>query len=216
MKHKTYLLPIVFGLFNCNNQAAEKTVDKNVIDSVQITSINKDQTDIFVKDKSKYDQTFIDGLSGYNEPIKLIDNYIITGKDTTYFPDDLPLNKQTIFKGSRNSRNIVLAVTRTNLTDLTYNFHLTDLDNKTIDNKAGEAILGSMFFLGSENDADSQTGETYGSYEYWDKSNGCWFSIRIGIGEDDNGRQRATLTYGCEDKIKQTLNLDECPILRTE
>lgn len=65
-------------------------------------------------------------------------------------------------------------------------------------------------------DEDTELGEGYGSSEYWDNSNNCWFSIRIGIGKDENKKQRAKLTYGCEDKSKQRLNLDECPTLRTE
>ena len=109
----------------------------------------------------------------------------------------------------------MLTVTRTNLTDLTYNFQLTDKDNKIIDTKSGKAILGSMFFLASENDEDSQTGDGYGSCEYWDKVIDCWFAIRVGIGKDDNGKLRAMVNYGCKDKSKQTLNLDQCPTLRT-
>jgi hypothetical protein len=174
------------------------------------------QTDIYVKDKSQYDQSFIEGLSGYNEPILLIDNYIITGKDTTYFPDAFPVEKAITFKGTKAGDNYLLTVTRTNLTNLTYNFQLTNKDNKTIGTKSGKSVLGSMFFLASETDNDSLTGESYASHEYWDKTDDCWFSIRIGNDKDKNGKQRAMLTYGCEDKSKQNFKLDECPTLRTE
>lgn len=184
--------------------------------TLQTDSSDKQLHDIYIKDKSQYDQTFIDGLADYNEPIKLIDNYIITGKDTTYFPNDLSLNKAITFKASKDNNSFLLTVTRTNLTNLTYNFQLTDKDNKTVDTKSGKAILGSMFFLASEMDEDSQTGDGYESYEYWDKANDCWFAIRVGGGKDDNGKQRVMLNYGCNDKSKQTLNLDECPTLRTE
>lgn len=71
----------------------------------------------------------------------------------------------------------MLTVTRTNLTNLPYCFQFTDKDHKTVDTKSGKAILGSMFFLASENDEDSQTGVGYGSCEYWDKTNDCWFVI---------------------------------------
>jgi len=216
MKQTIYILTLVFGLLSCNNQTTEKTVDKETFDTLQTISSDKKQAEIYVKDKSKYDQTFISGLDGYKESIQLIDNFIITGIDTTSFPDDLPLNKKTTFIGTKVNLNYALTITRTNLTNLTYGFILTDKDNKTIESKSGRAILGSMFFLASENDEDSQTGDGYGSSEYWDKSNNCWLSIRIGIGLDNNKKQRAKLTYGCEDKNKQTLNLDECPTLRTE
>jgi hypothetical protein len=215
MKQTIYILTLTLFLLSCSGKT-RKTVDTKSIDTLQTISADKKQTDIYIKDKSKYDQSFIDGLSVYNEPIKLIDNYILTGKDTTYFPSDLSLNKATTFKASKGNNKFVLTVTRTNLTNLTYNFQLTDKDNKTVDTKSGKAILGSMFFLGSEMDQDSQAGDGYRSSEYWDKTNDCWFSIRIGYGKDKNGKQRAMLTYGCEDKNKQSLKLVECPTLRTE
>lgn len=216
MKQTVYILTLAFGLGSCNNPTTEKLANKNSVDTLNTISTNKPNLEIYIKDKSLYDQTFIDGLGDYNEPIKLIYNYIITGKDTTYFPEDLSLNKVTIFNANKDSNKFVLTVTRTNLTNLTYNFLIIDKDNKTLDSKSGKAILGSMFFLASENDEDSQTGDGYGSCEYWDKTNDCWFAIRIGIGKDDNGKLRAMLNYGCYDKSKQTLNLDECPTLRTE
>lgn len=216
MKQTIYILTLVFGLSGCNNQTIEKTVHPKTVDTLQTISTDKQHAVIYIKDKSKYDQAFIDGLADYKETIKLIDSFIITGNDTTYFPDDLPLNKKTTFKGAKGNKRFALTVTRNNLTNLTYNFQLTDKDNKTIDSKSGIAILGPMFFLASENDEDSQTGDGYGSSEYWDKSNNCWLSIRIGIGFDKNGKQRAKLTYGCEDKNKLILNIDECPTLRTE
>lgn len=216
MKQTVYILTLAFGLGSCNNPTTEKLANKNSVDTLNTVSTNKPNLEIYIKDKSQYDHTFIDGLGDYNEPIKLIYNYIITGKDTTYFPEDLSLNKVTIFNANKDSNKFVLTVTRTNLTNLTYYFQIIDKDNKTLDSKSGKAILGSMFFLASENDEDSQTGDSYGSCEYWDKTNDCWFTIRIGIGKDDNGKLRAMLNYGCYDKSKQTLNLDECPTLRTE
>ncbi|MFC5682527.1 hypothetical protein ACYE2N_12065 [Flavobacterium sp. MAHUQ-51] len=216
MKQIIYILTLAFGLYGCNNKTTEKATDQNLVDTLQTISADKPNLEIYIKDKSQYDQTFINGLADYNEPIKLIDNYIITGKDTTYFPEDLNLNKETTFKATKDINKYVLTVTRNNLTNLTYTFKLIDKDNKTVDTKSGKAILGSMFFLASEVDEDSETGDGYGSCEYWDKSNDCWFAIRIGIGKDDNGRLRAMLKYGCDDKNKQTLNLDECPTLRTE
>jgi len=215
MKQTIYILTLTLLLLSCSGKT-RKTVDTKSVDTLQTISADKKQSDIYIKDKSQYDQSFIDGLSDYNEPIKLIDNYILTGKDTTYFPNDLSLNKATIFKATKDNNKFVLTVTRTSLTNLSYNFQLTDKDNKTVDTKSGKAILVSMFFLASEMDQDSQVGDGYGSSEYWDKTNNCWFSIRIGIGLDNNGKQRAMLTYGCEDNNKQSLKLEECPTLRTE
>jgi hypothetical protein len=214
MKHTFHILILIFGIVSCNNLKTEKKDVKNSINTLKTVSPKKQLKDIYIKDKSQYDQTFIDGLADYTEPIKLIDNYILTGKDTTYFPSDLPLNKEIHFKATKDEQHFLLSVMRVNHTSLTYNFEIIK-DNETVDYKNGKAILGSMFFLASEMDEDSQTGDGYGSYEYWDKENDCWLAIRIGIGEDNNGKQRAMLKYGCKDKNKQTLSLDECPTLRT-
>ena len=213
-----------FEIDSCLDKGGRWNYEKKVcelnnnmpVETLQTVSADRQKLGIYIKDKSQYDQTFINGLADYNEPIKLIDNYIITGKDTTCFPKDLRFNKPTSFHTNNHDNNFVLTVTRTNLTNLTYSFQLTDKYNKPIETRSGKAILGSMFFLASENDEDSQTGDSYGSSEYWDKTNDCWFAIRIGIGKDDNGKLRAMLYYGCNDKSKQTLNLDECPTLRTE
>lgn len=216
----THLFQIDSGLDKGGRGNDEKQVgnwDNNMLaDTLQTIPADNQKLNIYIKDKSQYDQTFINGITIYNGPIKLIDNYIIAGNDTTYFPEDLSLNKVTIFKAIKDNNKFVLTVTRTNFTNLTYSFQLTDLNNKILDSKSGEAILGSLFFLASEIDEDSQTGDSYGSCEYWDKTNDCWLAIRIGIGKDDHGKLRAMLNYNCNDKSNQTLNLDACPTLRTE
>lgn len=216
MKQTISILILAFGIGSCNTQTAEKLTDKDTADTLQTVSTENQKQVIYIKDKSQYDQTFIDGLADYNKPIKLIDNYILTGQDTTYFPEDLILNKATTFKASNDSNKFVLTVTRTNMTNLAYSFQLLDRNSKIVYEKSGKAILGSMFFLASENDQDTQTNEGYGSSEYWDKPDHCWFAIRIGMGKDDNGKLRAMLNYGCEDEKRPILNLDSCPTLRTE
>ena len=215
MKQTFYILTFVLGLLSCNNLTTDKHDGNNNIDSLQtVVSADKKKEDIYIKDKSQYDQTFIDGLSDYNEPIKLIDNYMLAGKDTTYFPEDLNINKETTFKAIKDNNNFVLTVTRTNLTNLTYNFQLTDRDNKSVTTKSGKAILGSMFFIGPEGDNDVEGG--YGSQEYRENGKDGWFSIRIEIGKAYDGKQRAKVQYEFSDKTKKELNLDECPTLRTE
>jgi hypothetical protein len=209
---------VVYFYLNYSFKNADKWNENAINNSqpLQTDSTDKQLYDIYIKDKSQYDQTFIDGLADYNEPIKLIDNYIVTGKDTTYFPEDLSLNKVTTFKATNGYINFLLTVTRINLTTLTYNFQLIDKENKIIKAETGKAILGSMFFLASENDEDSQTGDSYGSCEYWDKTNDCWFAIRVGIGNDENSKQRAMLNSGCNDKSKHHSKIEEYPTLRTE
>ena len=88
--------------------------------------------------------------------------------------------------------------------------------NETVDSKIGRGTLSAMFFLASEVDEDSQTGDSYGSSEYLDNSSNCSLSIRVGIKKDDYGRLRATINYKCNDKVGIAFNLEDCPTLRTE
>jgi hypothetical protein len=214
-KQTIYILTLTLILLSCSGKT-RKLADTKSADLLQTVLTDKKQPDIYIKGKSLYDQTFIDGLSDYNEPIRLIENYIITGKDTTYFPDAFPLNKPIVFKGTKADDNYLLTVTGTNFTNLIYNFKLTGKDDKTLFAKSGKSILGSLFFLASEMDEDIQTGEGYASCEYWDKTKDCWFAIRISYYKDKNGKLRAKLTYGSEDKSGRSLKLEECPTLWTE
>lgn len=215
MKHTFYILALAFGIWSCNNHTAEKTPDKNSADTLQSVSVNKPQEDIYIEDKSQYDQRFIEGLSEYNEPIKLIKNYVLISQDTVYFPEEIQLNKETIFKGIKDQKTFVLTLTRTNLTSLNYNFQLFDKDTKLINDKAGKATLHSLFFLGSETDNDDETGDGYLSVEYWDNSPDCSFAIRIGE-KDDNGKLRAKIKYYCKDNKSKNIELDDNPTLRTQ
>ena len=214
MRQTIYLMAFAFGLLSCK-QTAEKTDAKRSVDTLQTGPVNKENGKIGTKEKSLYDQEFIDGLSKYKDPIKLIENYILTGQDTVYFPEDLQLNKETIFKGTKDHKNFVLSVSRTNLTSLDYSFRLLDKDAKTINSKSGRATLGSLFFLGSETDDDDQTGEGYLSVEYWDNSPNCSFAIRIGE-KDGTGKLRAKIKLHCKDDTLKNINLEDNPTLRTE
>ncbi len=216
MKQTIYILTLALGLGSCNNQTTEKAVDKNSVDTLKTVSADKQQLDIYIKDKSQYDQTFIDGLADYNEPIKLIENFIVTGKDTTYFPDDLILNKPTTFTSIKDNNKYVLTVTRTNLTNLTYQFQLTNNDNKTLDTKSGKAILGSTFFFAPEGEPDPETGNSFVSNEYRMKNENIWLVINIGMDKEYEGKKRAKIFYGQIHKSKMTEPTMESPILRTE
>lgn len=215
MKQTINLLTLLFGLGSCYNQTTEKSVNKNSANTTQTVLTDKPKQIIYIKDKSHYDHAFIEGLSEYNEPIKLIDNYILIGNDTTYFPDDLSLNKEYIFKANNNNQNYVLAVKRINETTLKFNFQMF-VNNKIFHTETGEANLPSLFFLGPEGEPDIQTGDSFFSQEYIKKDNSIWICIKIGMDKNYKGKQRAKITYRYTDKFKQTRNLEECPILRLE
>ena len=217
MKHIIYIL--TFGLWSCNNQKEVKTLEINSVDTLQTVSADIQQQSVYIKDKSQYDQTFINELTNayHNEPIKLIDNFIIVGNDTTQFPKELEINKKTVFTGIKNNKFYELILIRTNLTEIVFSFFIRNNEDEIkLPMKEGKVNLGAMFFLASEVDEDEVTGEGYRSYEYWKKDDNCWLSIRVGLGQDENGKQRAKISFACEDKSRQTLTLDECPTLRTK
>lgn len=209
------ILTLTLFLLWCSDKTG-KAIPKESADTLRAVSAVKKQSDIFIKNRSLYDPSFISGLSRYPEPIRLADNYLVAGKDTSWFPEVLPLNQAIVFTATKAGNQYRLTVTRTNLTDLTYHFILSGKDNTTLDTKTGKSVLGSMFFFGSEMDKDTQTGEGYASYEYWDKKADCWLAVRIGTCREKNGKLRAMIEYGCEDKNQPHLRLKECPTLRTE
>jgi len=200
MKKIIYILILALVLLGFIEQTSGKTPDKN--------------TNIYIQDKSKYDKTFIKGLTGYNGQIQLIDNYIIVDKDTAYFPESIPLNKPIVFQAANENLNFELIVTRTNLTNLNYKFKLSDTNNKIVDHKSGKVVLRSMFFLPSEIDEDDLTGIGYGCSEYFGETGKCSFVIRIGINE--NQKLVATFSYCCHIRGILYSCLDICPTLRTE
>jgi hypothetical protein len=212
MKFILSILILLIGFAGCQKTASLTREKTTIVKEVPPESQQK----ICIKDHSHYDNSFLEGLKEYNEPIKLIDDYIVTGIDTTYFPTDLILNKSTKFTATSEHGNYHLTVTRTNLTNLSYQLEVEDPAGIIMEKKSGTAILGSMFFLASEIDEDTGTGDAYGSSEYWDQNKECWLAIRIGFEKDPNGKQRAMMHYGCENKKNQALDLSNCPTLRTE
>ena len=66
MKQTVYILTVALGLGSCNNVTIEKAADKNSVDTLQTVSAYKQHNEIYIKDKSQYDPTFIDGLVDYN------------------------------------------------------------------------------------------------------------------------------------------------------
>lgn len=109
MKKTICLMMITLGLWSCNNHSP-KNEGKSTTDSLKTELTGKSQLNIVIKDSSQYDKVFIKELSAYNEPIQLIDNYLITGNDTIYFPLDIPLNKSVEFKATKDHKKYLLSV----------------------------------------------------------------------------------------------------------
>jgi hypothetical protein len=206
MKQAFVLTAVLLSLAACTNEkSAENGQAAN-------DTTEKAEAAPEVNDKSLYDPAFLAGLA--DQQVILKDNYILLGPDTVYFSEDLPLNKATVFKATKGNNNFLLTLTRINLTSLNYDFRLTDKSDKAVMTRSGKATLGSQFYLGAETDEDELLGEAYLSTEYWDNSDGCSFSIRVGE-KDQNGQLRARLTLDCNDLSKKNFDLYEGPTLRT-
>ncbi len=208
---KTTFLAMALTMISCNGNTKEENADIKETGTSSIKTTDRSHS-VFVKDKTLYDDSFILGLSEYGETLNLIDNYILLGEDTAYFPEELQLNEQKVFHGNSNHRNFQLTITRVKLTSVVYNFLVTTENNKQIINKTGRAVLPSLFFLGSEVDDDEQLGESFLSSEYWDESSGCSLAIRIGE-KDEAGNLRAKVKLNCDEE-SQNIQLKDSPILR--
>jgi hypothetical protein len=215
MQHKFLLLILSACLLSCSTSTQKISDESNLPDSSDVTE-GQTQTRLDVQDSSNYSAVFIAELRGanYDQPIKLMTNYMLVEHDTVTFPDELKLNQATVFKAKKDNKEYELTLTRVNNTTLKFNFRLTDNKSQPIHSESGDAVLSALFFMGSETDEDND--ETYDCYEYIKNTNDCSFIIRLGAGTDVNGKLRATLIYGCADQSKPALTLDECPILRTE
>lgn len=201
---------LILTFSSCNNNKATRVI--STVDSLT----NKSGTKIFIKDKSKYSKVFIDELTAtkYPDSIKVIDNYIIFGKNKTNFPNDLTINKDYIFKATKDNQSYLLKVKRINETTVKFDFNLYKKDKLVFTDK-GEANISATFFLGTEADTDVQTGKTYFYYEYFKNSNSGQTAISVRIGKNGKNKQEARIQY-YDDKSKIKLKLDRCPFLQTE
>lgn len=214
MKGFPVTLILSFGLWSCGSQYSGEKEDIKSIDTFNSTAASTSKPPLVAIDTTLYDQSFLKGLTEYNEPLKIVGNYILLGQDTVYFPEELPLNKETLFKGAKDATSFALSVVRKNMTSLQYSFQMLDQQGNVSYDKTGRATLGSLFFLGSETDDDDSTGEAYGSVEYWDESSDCSFAIRIGE-KDNEGKLRARIKLSCNGEAAKNIDLNDCPTLRT-
>ena len=209
------ILMLLFGAMGCNSPSNKQSA-QDAVDTTQEALLDeKPKERIYIADRSLYDEAFVTVISTYPNALKLIDDHVIAGGDTTYFPTVLELDREITFQGKNNNFSVLLTVTRTSLTNLTYQFKLIGKNNKVMDTKSGTAIIG-MFFLGDEIDIDLERNEGYTSTVYWDRGDEYLFSIRIENEPDDSSIIRAMVNYRYNDQSKKHLEIQDCPTLRTK
>lgn len=172
---------------------------------------------LYIKDKLQYTEHFIENMRAQQLPEKvwLIDSTMIVGKDTATFPTILKPGKLYTFKGKQGKNTYVLTVIRINYSSVDYDFSLTEKGMTKYLNK-GQATISARFYKGNEKDSDEQEGDSYGAAEYIKEEKGCFFTIRVGLDKDGKGRLRAKINSACQDKSKNDVALNDCPVMRTE
>lgn len=220
MKQLSLLLSLIFLSF-CSDKKHQPTASKV---TGQDSSFAQQQTDkgksqpekLFIKDESRYSKAFVEELRrmNYPSPIQVIDNILVVEGDTIAFPNDLTINREYTFTGEVGHQIFSLFVTRINESSINY-VQKVHKKQAVVYADSGQADLSAHFFLASEVDEDDITGTSYGSIEYRKKSYPCLYSIRIGIGSDDQKRLRAAVGYGCKGKTKKFI-MPEVLTLRTK
>jgi hypothetical protein len=192
MKISYYAILIALLFTACKHKTEESILSNTKKDTAIYVSFTVD-------DPAQYSKQFLDSLkaSHYQGSMKLQKDYILVGKDTTRFPQDLDLDKEYLFTSDSGATKYTLKVTRLNLTDIKFDYSKT-LNGSVVYQEDGVGTLTPLFFLGSENPNDSKTGEGYGAYQYVIHKPKCISSVEIGIGRDDNDLLRAEL-IGCKD-----------------
>lgn len=207
MKRQLFYLAVLCATaYGCHNN--------NSVDQM-LAKLDKPDTlrkQMIIHDRSAYSATFIDSLKKTNYPgsIKLDSNYILVGKDTTYFPETLKLDSPYQFIADKDAVHYNLTLQRTNLTDILFNFEVSK-EQSSVYNRKGSVSLGPLFFLATEVPEDETTGDSYGAYSYTQYSTPNPFTVDIGTDEDEHHHLRATVHIAGKNPL-----LEKIPTLRTK
>lgn len=181
-----------FGFDLGDNKYLEKLWNK--------VNSNQSNTKFFIKDESKYSQTFLTEFKARHsvyETVSLIDDTIIVNNDRVghiIIPTDLPLNQQVTYQKTENSKKQVLTVKRINYSTLEYNYYEESNGQKT-NGRQGTADLEPVFYFGAEGTFEDENENVYGMNEYIDNSEkDCWTNIYVGIGSIE----KSFLVYDCK------------------
>jgi hypothetical protein len=205
-----YIIIIAALLFiSCKEDKCTDTKEEVTQGKDTIASPGQGNTSaLYIKDRSLYSPEWLAAIekSGYNEPLKVIDNYILIDKDTTYFPEELKLNAGYHLTAFTDKHFYQLDITRINLTTLEYDFTLME-NEKAILKKNGKAHLGALFFIGGESFTDDLSGDEHLGSEYYDESSGSCFAIVV-ADKDEQQKINAVVNFCDNSKPDAPLNKD--------
>ncbi len=169
---------------------------------------------VSVNDSSLYDPSFIKALGNDQNPIQLIDNYMIIANDTVFFPENLLLNKEYIFEGERDGEKHILSLTRLNMTNLLFDLVSYNKDQEEHFQLSGIAVLNNAFYLAHEfEEDDDSTPFHLNSYLY--TIDNFVMDILVGVDLDKNEKQRVKVNTVFLDDNGYATAVEGYPILRT-
>lgn len=211
---------LAIAFVSCGKKTEVKEVAENkTVDTLQIDSSEVSEAKVSIEDESQYDSSFRLMCNEYSEMngegVKLFDDKITLGDKTITFPSIIQLNKATVFKGSQDKKSFFLKLTRTNLTDVNYEFKITDKNNKVINELSGQMVLDFNFALVSTIEEDTASGEEYEAFEYKDAFTDCGLNVLLGEA-DKNGKLRARVLLFCNSDRSKDIDTGDCPTLRSE
>jgi hypothetical protein len=139
---------------------------------------------LFVKDESKYEKSFVEGLKTYSERqkehLKLIDDVLTVNNDKYPLPSDIEKGKQYFFSRKKTDRQTDLVLKTHNYSSLEYDLKIS-IDDKIIFKKTGIVTLNELFFIGAEPAFDEETESEYFPTTYIHEDNGGFINIKVGV-----------------------------------
>jgi hypothetical protein len=216
MKYLFYSVFLILFLGACNNNPTGNNAGQ--VDTTRIdTAVKRDTIAArlwIIKDSSLYSKKFLTELyefkDGTNNVVSLVDNCIICGKDTSYFPDYFSSLKQCTFEAKNDSEYYKLLVFNATYTTLQFDFSLRR-NGKLVQHHSGEAEIPSGFFLASGGETDDEDSTMYGVYEYSGENSKYSYEISVGTKGDE---LLATFSSMAKDSLHEQ-SFRNCPTLRS-
>lgn len=185
-KYLNYTIILFLLAGGCKNNSTKdntsQTTDTTKIDTASVIR-PKPSRQWIIKDSSMYSKQFLKELHDFkqdgHDSISLIDNYIVDGNDTVYFPDYFAGNKQYLLVGVKDSVDYKLQVFNCTYTKIQFIFTGTK-NNKLVGHYYGEAEIATDFFMSKVVDTDNSDAVTYGISEYNGENEKYLYKLSIG------------------------------------
>lgn len=196
-----------------NDSEQQETIKANAVEKEEEVPILKTESAIFIKDSNDYSARFLAEIAKSEQSaISLIDSLlIIEEKDTITFPQVPKIGKSTVLTARKDDIAIGLTIERINQTTIDYRIEMVEYGMASY-KFTGRADLSAKFYLGSEMDESSFSGNAYFSAEFCDDRDTCYTCIRLGTEEGSGQYLLGKLIKNCNEQ-KRDIELDNFPTL---